>query len=63
MELSGHPTDDLVAELVERGAVVMEGDDGAPGDIAADEVPSGGRWLWLPDTAYETDLDEPVPSS
>ena len=62
MELSGHPTQDLVEELVERGAVVVEtGPDGPDPDSVAGLVPGAGHWLWLPEQAFDTGVDEHPP--
>lgn len=62
MEIEGHPTLDLVAELEQRGAVRIPGTTSGPDpDVVpaiggADEAP--GTWLFLPSVAFMTGLDE-----
>jgi hypothetical protein len=58
MELSGHPTYDLVEELIDRGAVAVPGGPDGPDPAALAVVPiEEGSWLWLPAVAYETGVD------
>ena len=64
MEIEGHPTQDLLEELVARGATQLDGSSAGP-------VPEGlrflaervgdaeGRWLFLPHEAFLTGFDEP----
>jgi hypothetical protein len=59
MELSGHPTQDLLEELIERGAMIVEGDRAGPTPLAMARLPSGdGGWLWIPEQVFETGFDE-----
>ncbi|HYI44692.1 MAG TPA: hypothetical protein VE174_04430 [Actinomycetota bacterium] len=63
MEIEGHPTQDLVEELENRGALQAAGTSAGPrldalrfisekaGDVA-------GVWIFLPRDAYLTGLDE-----
>lgn len=59
MEPSGHPTEDLIEELIERGAIVVEGDRRGPSAHSISALPQGqGGWLWLPDEVFETGVDD-----
>lgn len=63
MEMEGHPTQDIVDELVKRGAIRMDGDDEGPGEASLAFLrerlgPRPGSWIFLPDTAFETGLDD-----
>ncbi|HVF52406.1 MAG TPA: hypothetical protein VNC78_02240 [Actinomycetota bacterium] len=49
MEMNGHPTQDILDELVKRGAVRMPGDE-------------TGSWLFLPDEIFMTGMDDPPPA-
>lgn len=64
METEGHPTQDLVDELKRRGAALFPGSSGGPGPESlvlaagrAEDLP--GFWLFVPVTAWETEIDEP----
>ncbi len=59
MELSGHPTQDLIEELVARGAVAVAGGREGPAPGTQGLLPDGeGGWLWLPDGVFDTGLDD-----
>ena len=63
MELEGHPTQDIVVELLRRGALEYEGTATGPSKEQlrfAQHGRSGepGRWLFLPKTAYENGFEE-----
>ena len=59
MELSGHPTQDLIDELVERGAIPITGDSRGPSLADAGELaPGPGNWLWIPDAVFDTGFDD-----
>ncbi|MGQ0680055.1 MAG: hypothetical protein ACT4OM_10465 [Actinomycetota bacterium] len=63
MEIDGHPTHDLVDELRRRGGQLHLGNSLGP---MSSEVGGGlsierGLWLFLPEKAYDTDIDEPPP--
>lgn len=58
MEIDGHPTQDIIDELVRRGAVVVPGDSNGPDpSSAAGTVPQKGYWLYVSDQTYDTDID------
>lgn len=64
MEVSGHPTQDLVEELVRRGAAAVPGAASGPDPdaLAASSLSGeGGFWLYLPGRVYETEIDEGPP--
>ncbi|MDQ4148394.1 MAG: hypothetical protein M3164_00115 [Actinomycetota bacterium] len=64
MELDGHPTQDMVDELQRRGAVLHSGNSLGPQGTLSDrnEVElERGIWLFLPERAYETEIDEAMP--
>ena len=59
LELSGHPSEDLLSELIERGAVVVEGGRDGPEMTSSILIPPGpGAWLWVPEAIFETDIDD-----
>jgi len=63
MEIDGHPTQDIVDELIRRGGRMHLGSSLGPQSL---EVSGGlsiekGLWLFLPEKAYDTDIDEPPP--
>ena len=63
MEIEGHPTQDVVEELVQRGAVRLEGATEGPGieglrfltERLGDQE---GFWLFLPRETFDTGLDD-----
>jgi hypothetical protein len=65
MEVDGHPTQDMVDELIRRGARMHLGTSLGPqslevrGELSIEK----GLWLFLPERAYDTDIDEPPPLS
>lgn len=66
MEIEGHPTQDLVDELVRRGALRAEGTSAGPRVdslrfIAERMGDEPGFWLFLPTQTYQTGLDELPP--
>lgn len=64
MEIDGHPTQDMIEELEQRGAVKMHGSSAGPRvdslrfltEQTREEVP--GLWLFLPGEVFQTGLDE-----
>ncbi len=64
MEIEGHPTQDLVDELVARGAISLDGSSAGP---RVDGVrflterlgETAGLWLFLPQEAFLTGFDDP----
>ena len=63
MEIDGHPTQDLLDELQNRGAVRLLGTTSGPNTQALrflaeqfDESP--GFWLFCPHEAFDTGIDE-----
>lgn len=63
MEIDGHPTQDLVEELENRGAVRLDGATSGPDPDAlrflterAGDIK--GSWLFLPRQTYDTGFDE-----
>lgn len=58
MELEGHPTHDLVEELTRRGATATPGSRIGPDEPLRDRSSERGLWLFVPRTAYETEIDE-----
>jgi hypothetical protein len=66
MEIEGHPTEDMIQELERRGAVRVAGSSSGPNVNALRFVSerfddANGFWMFLPNQAYDTGLDE-VPS-
>lgn len=64
MEPEGHPTQDLIDELSRRGAALYRGtaagpDDGSLSMAGRREPHEPGFWLFVPVTAWETEIDEP----
>lgn len=66
MEIDGHPTQDLVEELEERGALRVEGSSSGP---RIDELQRlserlgterSGFWMFLPANTFLTGFDEPL---
>ncbi|MBA2427318.1 MAG: hypothetical protein H0V60_09605 [Actinobacteria bacterium] len=62
MEIEGHPTVDLITELVGRGAVLIPGSSSGPDPdiipVVGGVEERGGQWLFLPNDAFRTGLDE-----
>jgi hypothetical protein len=65
MEIDGHPTEDLIEELEQRGALRMRGASSGPQTDALrfvterlGDVP--GVWLFLPSQTFLTGFDEPL---
>ncbi len=62
MEIDGHPTQDLVDELVRRGALRADGTSAGPKTDAlrfiAETGSETGFWLYVPAEAFHTGLDE-----
>lgn len=64
MEIDGHPTQDIVEELEQRGAVRMHGTTAGPRidtlrfltEQNPEELP--GLWLFLPQRTFDTGMDE-----
>ncbi len=66
METEGHPTQDLVEELQRRGGLLHPGTSTGPDDEALEFARRGGVaepgvWLFLPNSAYDTAIDERPP--
>ncbi|HEX2054182.1 MAG TPA: hypothetical protein VHJ78_10725 [Actinomycetota bacterium] len=63
MEIDGHPTQDLVDELVRRGAVTLPGDSSGPDSArAAARLPKlSGFWIYVSSEVYDTEIDEGPP--
>lgn len=65
MEIDGHPTQDMIEELEQRGAVRMHGSTRGPREdtlrFLTEQNPEerAGIWLFLPEEAFQTGLDEP----
>jgi hypothetical protein len=63
MEIEGHPTEDLIEELENRGAVRMNGATAGPDAEALKFVEerlgdAQGYWLFLPRDTFMTGFDE-----
>lgn len=65
MEIDGHPTQDILEELEQRGAVPMHGTSAGPREdtlrFLTEQNPQEvkGLWLFLPEEAFDTGMDEP----
>lgn len=64
MEPEGHPTQDLVDELQNRGATLHPGTAAGPDAESLNLVRRGGEaepgyWMFVPVSAWETEIDEP----
>lgn len=65
MEIEGHPTQDLIEELEQRGATRVAG---TARGLDPDALPflrerfgeEMGFWLFLPAESFETGVDEPL---
>jgi hypothetical protein len=66
MEIEGHPTQDLVEELEDRGALRVEGSSSGPridqlGKLSTElGAEQSGFWLFLPAHTFHTGFDEPL---
>jgi hypothetical protein len=63
MEIDGHPTQDLVDELVRRGATRADGTSSGPHVealrfVAERHADATGFWLFLPAQTFMTGMDE-----
>jgi hypothetical protein len=66
LEIDGHPTQDLIEELEQRGAFRVEGGSEGPKEesmrfIAERMGDTAGFWLFLPYNTFLTGVDD-VPS-
>ncbi|CAN5858743.1 hypothetical protein BH23ACT12_BH23ACT12_22770 [soil metagenome] len=62
MEIEGHPTQDIIDELVRRGARIVPGDSTGPDPSSVTEtVPQRGFWLYVSEQTYDTEIDEDPP--
>lgn len=64
MEIDGHPTQDIIEELEQRGAVRMHGTSAGPRvetlRFLTEQNPQelNGLWLFLPEQTFDTGMDE-----
>jgi len=58
VETEGHPTQDLIDELQRRGAVLHGAEDSKALDVAGVNRGQAGIWLFVPEEAWATDIDE-----
>lgn len=64
MEIDGHPTQDMIEELEQRGGVRMHGTSAGPRvdtlRFLTEQNPEevDGIWLFLPTQTFETGVDE-----
>ena len=59
MEIEGHPTVDLIAELEARGATRLPGTAAGPEPSTPPGTPDeAGFWLFLPGRVFATGLDD-----
>jgi hypothetical protein len=63
MEIDGHPTQDLVEELVRRGAARADGTSSGPHVealrfIAERHEDAAGFWLFVPGETFMTGVDD-----
>lgn len=63
MEIEGHPTQDILEELLRRGAIRAEGSGSGPRSdalafVAERAGDAAGLWLFLPYQAFETGMDD-----
>lgn len=62
MEIDGHPTQDLVDELVRRGAVAVPGSASGPDADLEGRLPElSGFWMYVSSEVYDTEIDEGPP--
>jgi hypothetical protein len=66
MAIDGHPTQDLVEELEERGALRVEGSSSGPridelGRLSENlGTERTGFWMFLPAGTFRTGVDDPL---
>jgi hypothetical protein len=66
VEIDGHPTQDMIEELEQRGAVRVDGTTAGPRvdslRFLTEQYPQeeAGVWLFLPRRAFDTGVDEPL---
>jgi hypothetical protein len=63
MEIDGHPTQDLIDELVRRGAMRADGTSSGPSIealrfISERHDDAGGFWVFVPTEAFMTGVDD-----
>lgn len=63
MEMEGHPTQDIVDELLRRGAIRADGSTSGPNIealrfIAESMGDETGFWIFLPQETFFTGMDE-----
>lgn len=63
MEMEGHPTQDIVDELLRRGAVKADGSTSGPNAEALRFISgamgeASGFWLFVPQETFFTGMDE-----
>ena len=63
MEIDGHPTQDLIEELVRRGSTRADGDSSGPyvealRFITERHADATGFWLFVPSESYRTGVDD-----
>ena len=64
MEIDGHPTQDIIEELEQRGAIKMHGTSAGPRvdtlRFLSEQNPQEveGLWMFLPGEVFQTGLDE-----
>jgi hypothetical protein len=66
MEIDGHPTQDLIEELEQRGSIRVDGTSAGPSPDAVRFVAERtgevtGFWLFVPPQTYFTGVDEVPP--
>jgi len=67
VEIEGHPTQDLLDELKARGGVVCPGGQSGPDAqslkfVARTQYDETGIWIFLPEHAFDTQIDEAPPA-
>lgn len=61
MELTGHPTQDILDELERRGALIVKGTQAGPDPQLLPGGREAGIWVFLGRQVFETGLDEEPP--
>jgi hypothetical protein len=61
MELTGHPTQDILDELERRGASIIKGTQAGPDPQQLSGAREPGLWVFLSRQVFETGLDEEPP--